>query len=170
MLSNNLISTLKNVVLMKKLIILFLFIAGLLPSVLATDYFVVKMGNELTVYQADDFGESNYWGRKVVIQKDEYIIPANYDSYFSELKIPEAEWKVFSKSQNGIYDTRLEKLREEKAELRVNYNELFAENTRLIKYKNFLEIVIVVLGLVIIFLGLKILPKKFKKKFEGAMM
>ena len=77
---------------MKKLIVLLVFIVGLLPTITATEYFIVKIGKKLTIYSVTDYGESNYWGRNVVIDKSETIIPS--DSYFEGLDIPKNEWDI----------------------------------------------------------------------------
>ena len=147
---------------MKKLIVLLVFIVGLLPTITATEYFIVKIGKKLTIYSVTDYGESNYWGRNVVIDKSETIIPS--DSYFEGLDIPKNEWDIFSKNQNGIYDSRLEKLDKEKAELRKDYNKLFAEKTDATELINLLEASIGILLLAIIFLGFALIRKTIMYK------
>jgi hypothetical protein len=148
---------------MKKLIILFLFVVGLLPIASATEYFIVKIGNNLTIYQAKDYGESNYWGRNVVIDKSEIVTPD--DSYFKGLNIPEEEWKVFAQNHNGIYDSRLEKSEKEKESLRQDYNKLFGQKSIAEDNIKTLEIVIFIIFASLIFLIIKIfiLKKRFKR-------
>lgn len=197
---------------MKKLIILFLFIIGLLLQVAAKekDLTVIKIGRNVTILNYEDGGNSNYWGNKVKIIRTDTILPS--DAEMKNIGIPDEEWFAFSEDVNGIYDSRVEKLQknyeklleekkaadykieklEEKSEavyvdddsalnyqlakaekdrdeIRTDYNKLFAENTKMIKYKNILEVVIPILLLIIIFLGLKI-GKNFQKKLESAKM
>jgi hypothetical protein len=138
----------------KKLIIFSIFLIGLLPVVTAHEYLIIKIGKQMTVYTAEDYGNNNYWGENVTITKEESVLPD--DSYFKDLNIPEEEWKIFSINQNGIYDSRLEKVvkekkdllngnglkkvTEEKEKIQKDYDKIFKEKANLIKWINSLEI------------------------------
>lgn len=95
---------------MKKLIILFLFIIGLLLQVDAKekDCTVVKIGKKITIYNYEDCGNSNYWGNKVKISRTDTILPS--DAEMKNMGVPDEEWFAFSENVNGIYDSRVEKL------------------------------------------------------------
>lgn len=84
-------------------------------------------------------------------------------------KLEEKEQVVFV-DNDGALKYQLAKVVKERDELRTDYNKKFAENTRLFKYKNILEVVIAALLIIIIFLGLKIAKTNFQKKLESAMM
>jgi len=153
---------------MKKLIIFFVFLIACLSTVTADEQTIVKIGKNLTIYNYKNYSELKYWGQNVIIEKTEIILPD--DSYFKGLKIPEKEWAVFSQNQNGIYDSRLEKVIKEKEELRTDYNKLFAKKSEADSLINLLEASIGIIVLVIIFVGLSVARKKFQKKLESAKM
>ena len=64
---------------MKKLIVFFVFFIGLLPVVIAHESLIIKIGNRMTVYIAEAYGDNNYWGKNVKIIKEESVLPD--DSY-----------------------------------------------------------------------------------------
>lgn len=205
---------------MKKLIVLFLFIVGLLIQVNAKEKecTVIKIGRNVTILNYEDSGNSNSWGDKVKINRTDTILPS--DTEMKNMGIPDSEWFPFSEKVNGVYDSRVEKLQKkyeqllgekkvidrkyerlleknkaanykiekledeaqtvyvdndgalkyqlakaekDRDEIRTDYNKLFAENTKMIKYKNILEVVIPIFLLIIIFLGLKMAKTNFQK-------
>lgn len=152
---------------MKKLIII-ITLLGCLSATYATRTIVIKIGKTITTYHVTDYGESNYWGRNVVIEKEDICLPD--DTYYEDLNIPKKEWECFSQNNSGIYDTHLESIKKEKAELRTEYNLLYAKKSHQEKLINILKISLVVSILIIIFLGLKILRTDFQKKLESARM
>ncbi len=134
---------------MKKLVIFFIFLFGFLEANYSSEYFVVKIGQNFTVYTIENYG----WGEGFSVAKNETILPD--DLYFKNLNIPEAEWAVFSKNQNGVYDSRLEKVEAEKEDLRKDYNKLFASNTVATDRVKVLEILLVIsfVGLILFAIG-----------------
>gem|GEM_PF-5286352 len=124
----------------------------------SSEYFVVKIGQSFTVYTIDNYG----WGEGVIVAKNETILPD--DLYFKNLNIPETEWAVFSKNQNGVYDSRLEKIEIEKANLIKDYNKLFASNTVATDRVKILELLLVIsfVGLILFAIGFFKLKIKIK--------
>jgi hypothetical protein len=164
---------------MKKLIILFLFVIVLLPFIAAKKTVVIKIGQKMTIYKAEDHGDSNYWGKKVEISQTETILPN--DAYAKSLGIPEKEWEVFSKNVNGIYDSQLEELQKNYEKIleqkKSDYNNLFVKNTKATDLINILEISLAVMLLVICFLTFSLFKyskrlKKhtFQQRLKSAMM
>lgn len=112
---------------MKKLIVLFLFIIGLLLQLVAKekDCTVVKIGKKITIYNYEDFGNSNYWGDKVKIVKTDTILPS--DAEAKDMGIPDEEWFAFSEKVNGVYDSRVEKAQKKYLTLENKYQKLLKE-------------------------------------------
>jgi len=127
---------------MKKVLFFLVLFISFFQASKATEQFIVKIGRNFTIYTVNDYGESNFWGRNVVITEKEEVLPN--DDYFKSLGVPESEWKVFAENQNGIYDSRLEKSQKEKEVLRQDYNKLFAEQSIASDRIKILEILLVI--------------------------
>jgi len=112
---------------MKKLIVLFLFIAAVFFQLAAKEKncTVVKIGRKFTIYNYENFGSPNNWGDKVIITKTDTILPSDVEA--KNMGIPDEEWFAFSEKVNGIYDSRVEKAQKKYLALENKYQKLLKE-------------------------------------------
>lgn len=105
--------------------IFFLFSVGWIINIQADECLVIKIGKQVTIYNIEDLGNSNYWGEKVSIKKSESTLPG--DAYLKNSGAPQAEWEIFMENKNGIYYSVLERSQQDYLDLKKRYQKLLTE-------------------------------------------
>lgn len=91
------------------------------------EYFVIKNGDNVTIYTITDRGDNMYGNKDATIDVRDFVNPAVRD--LRSYDVPEEAWLMCSMTENGAYSSKASKLKKALQEVKNDYeNEV--ENTR----------------------------------------
>lgn len=141
---------------MKKFIVAFVAIIALFSFTARAEsgdkeYFVIKNGDNVTIYTINDRGENMYGNKDASIDVRDFVNPAVRD--LRSYDVPEEAWKMCSMSENGAYSSKASKLNKALQEVKNDYENELKNTSDLKGYLFWDKVYITILFLIIVVLG-----------------